>query len=344
MYKAIVDEIILKKDFFTDEIVRTIYFGGGTPSLLPAYHLESILSAIYEHYNVAPEEITLEANPEDISKQKIQEWKAIGIDRISLGIQSFFDEDLKAMNRSHDALQSFKSLDLLKECDIDNVNIDLIYGMPWSSLERFEENLKNVERYNIPHLSAYALTVEPKTILAHQIKTKKIPEVSDASASSCFLILQNWAGRTGYQHYEVSNLSLPGHRALHNSSYWSGASYLGIGPAAHSYSGSQRRWTISNNQKYIDGIKAREIPEQVEELSLADQFNEYIMTGLRTTEGITLEQVTSFGPRFKDNFDREADVLLKEGKLILAGERLLIPDTARFMSDGIASDLFYIDS
>ncbi len=331
---AILKEIPLQKNYLAEEKVETIYFGGGTPSLCTQEEIESIVNTICSTFSVSPTaEITLEANPDDITEDKLIEWKASGVNRLSIGIQSFFEEDLLWMNRAHNAEQAINNLKLALR-HFDNITIDLIYGTPQLTNEKWKQNVDTAISLNIPHLSCYALTVEPKTPLDKMIQQHKSLPVDPDKQSEQFLLLMQWLEDAGYEHYEISNFAKPGWRSRHNSSYWQGSKYLGLGPSAHSFNGKERQWNIANNNIYIDSINKGIIPLEKEMLTETQQLNEYIMTSLRTMEGtkisITGISVVEKSKQYIDSglmkFENDSLVLTKEGKLL---------------ADGIAADLFF---
>jgi oxygen-independent coproporphyrinogen-3 oxidase len=337
---ALLSELDLRKGYLEDEPVQTIYLGGGTPSLLDAGHLRLLMEKILGNYNViARAEITLETNPDDIADDKLKAWKEIGIDRLSIGIQSFFDEDLKWMNRAHSASQAMRSLELAKEY-FDNISIDLIYGLPLLTHEKWKKTFDKAILYNIPHLSCYALTVEAKTPLHKMIRQNQAADISPERQSEQFLSLMSWAEKAGYEHYEISNFAKPGLRSRHNSSYWTGQKYLGIGPSAHSFNSTERQWNISNNTIYIDSIKKGLIPYEKETLTAVQQLNEYIMTSLRTKEGLHLsglKKEVSYELRTASRKYVERGLMVKEGNY------LRLTTEGKLLADGIAADLFVIE-
>lgn len=281
----------MQKDYLGGELVETIYFGGGTPSLLLPEELESMIQQVRKFFDVSKTaEITLEANPDDLSEENLAGWKACGINRLSIGIQSFFDEDLQWMNRAHTAQQAMENGQLAMRY-FDNITIDLIYGTPQLTNEKWRQNVETAIRLGIPHLSCYALTVEPKTPLDKMIRLQKSEAVNADKQSEQFLLLMQWMEEAGYEHYEISNFAKPGWRSLHNSSYWQGKKYLGLGPSAHSYNGTERRWNVSNNNIYITAVEKGELAFETEELTATQKLNEYIMTSLRTIEGMNLEKL-----------------------------------------------------
>lgn len=320
--------------------IETIYFGGGTPSILQVHEVDALLKKIFSSFSVSSTaEITLEANPDDITEEKLQAWKSSGINRLSIGIQSFFEEDLLWMNRAHNASQAIASLHLSKKY-FDNITIDLIYGVPGLANERWQQNVQTAISLGIPHLSCYALTVEPQTPLEKLIRVSKKNNVDADVQSEQFLLLLDWLQAAGYEHYEISNFAKPGYRSKHNSSYWQGAHYLGLGPGAHSYNGIARMWNVANNQQYIDSITKGIIPAEKEELTATQRLNEYIMISLRTAEGIDLGKVNRqdaatiliAAKKFTDN-----------GLLLHHNTRLQLTKQGKLFADGIAADLFRIE-
>ncbi len=343
LLEALAKELVLRKNEIAEEI-HTIYFGGGTPSILTSEEIDFLLQHIYENYPVsASPEITLEANPDDLSKEKLIELSKTKINRLSIGIQSFFDEDLVYMNRVHSAKEAHESLKIGMQY-FDNITIDLIYGVPGLSHGRWIENIQKALDIGIPHLSCYALTVEEKTALAGFIRSGKYQPLNEELANEQFQILCELLNREGYIHYEISNFGLPGYFSVHNSAYWKGVSYLGIGPSAHSYDGKRRCWNVSNNVKYVKALQNDTCPLEIEELSLTDKMNEKIMIGLRTAWGISLNEFQNeFGKEKLDLLLKNASKYIKDEMLLLKSEALIIADKAKFYVDGIASDLFFIN-
>jgi oxygen-independent coproporphyrinogen-3 oxidase len=283
MVNAIIRELQLRKDYLADHSIHTIYFGGGTPSLLAPADLEKIFSALHAHFQIDNQaEITLEANPDDLSGEKISSLKKTPINRLSIGIQSFFEDDLKWMNRAHTASQSTDAVKLAQDAGFNNISIDLIYGLPGSTDHGWEENLERAFALNVQHLSCYCLTVEPRTALATFIKNGKSPGINEDQAARQFEILMQRAKDGGWKHYEISNFCRDNYFSRHNTSYWSGEKYLGLGPSAHSFNGLTRQWNISHNLQYIQGIEKDVVPAEVETLTSIQRLNEYIMTSLRT--------------------------------------------------------------
>ena len=325
------------------EVISTLYFGGGTPSILNADDLKMIFDALNERFVFADDiEITLEANPDDITLEKLQEWKSLGVNRLSVGIQSFLEEELIWMNRAHTAAESLKCIDKIREAGFTNFSVDLIYGSPILSDADWKKNVDLVIAKDIPHISCYALTVEPKTALDRMIALHK-KEPVDAEKQSCqFLLLMDWMEAAGYEHYEISNFAKPGLRSKHNSSYWQGKTYIGIGPSAHSFIKNKRRWNISNNAHYIQSLKNNIIPFEEEVLTNVQQLNEYIMTSLRTIEGIDLDIIEkNFGKEIKEKLQMESLQYIRNHKLQEKNHKLCLTDVGKFFADGIAADLFF---
>ena len=319
------------------EVVETVYFGGGTPSILETGEIDDLLKKIHRNYTVAAgAEITLETNPDDITREKLIAWKVSGVNRLSIGIQSFFEEDLRWMNRAHSAEQAVENLKLAREY-FENITIDLIYGVPGLSNEKWKQNIETAIQLNIPHLSCYALTVESKTPLDKLIRTNKKADVDAGQQSEQFLLLMKWAREAGYEHYEISNFAKPGYRSRHNSSYWQRKHYIGLGPAAHSYNGVERTWNVANNQKYIDAIAKGIIPQEKEMLTETQRFNEYIMTALRTIEGIDL---TLLDEESRPYIAGVAQKYIRQELITLNDDKLQLTDKGKLFADGIASDLF----
>jgi len=331
---ALLKETELQKNYLENEIIETIYFGGGTPSLLPISDLHIQIEKIRETFKVAENaEITLEANPDDIDEIKISEWKNTGINRLSIGVQSFFEEDLQWMNRAHNAQQAKESLQLAIN-QFGNITIDLIYGHPLLTDEKWQAIIDQVISMNIPHISCYALTVETKTPLQKLINEKKKEDVNPGKQSDQFLQLMKSLSEAGYEHYEISNFAQLGFRSQHNSSYWQRKKYLGLGPSAHSFNGVSRQWNISNNNIYISSLAKNEIPFEKEILTPSQRLNEYIMTSLRTMEGLDLELAGS-----KDLKSR-SQKYIDSGKMKMENNFLKLTNEGKLFADGIAADLF----
>ncbi len=341
MVDAIVHEIILRKDYIVEPI-ESIYFGGGTPSLLTVAQLENILDKIHQHFSVSKDvETTLEANPDDISIEKLQQWKQLGINRFSLGVQSFYEEDLQWMNRAHNASQAEESILLIQNAGFSNITIDLIYGTPTLSDNHWETNVEKAIDLHVPHLSCYALTVESGTALDSLIRKHKKEDVDTDKQARHFEQLMRWMRQAGYDHYEVSNFGKPGFHSRHNSSYWQGKQYLGIGPSAHSFDGKSRQWNIANNVQYIKALQQGNVPFEIEYLTPHQQLEEYIMTSLRTMDGLSLSRVNSYWNEQEAQriLDASATYIL-DGKMEHKENKLVLTDKGFLFADGIAADLF----
>ncbi|MBC7947864.1 MAG: radical SAM family heme chaperone HemW [Chitinophagaceae bacterium] len=337
MVAALLGEADLRKDYLRGEALETIYLGGGTPSLLESEELRSILKKIRSiHTVVADAEITLETNPDDITEERLKGWQDIGVNRLSIGVQSFFEEDLRWMNRAHSAGQAIRSLELAVNI-FSNITMDLIYGHPLLSNEKWKKNVDTAISMGIPHLSCYALTVEPKTPLQKMIKMGKVEEVNSDKQSEQFLLLMQWLGDAGYEHYEISNFAKPGFRSRHNSSYWQGKAYLGLGPSAHSFDGNSRQWNVANNTIYIDSIAKGRVPFEKEELTPVQKINEHTMISLRTSEGLDLSNMKS---EVKEEWMKRAGVHLERGLLRMENDHLVLTKEGKLFADGIAADLF----
>jgi oxygen-independent coproporphyrinogen-3 oxidase len=326
------------------ESIETIYFGGGTPSILLEDELQLIFDALYERFEFADEiEITLEANPDDITDVKLLCWKKMGINRLSVGIQSFNEDELKWMNRAHSAAESLACIDKIKAAGFTNFSVDLIYGSPLLSNEDWKQNVQTVIEKGIPHISCYALTVEPKTILAKMIETKKTATTDSETQAQQFLLLMEWLSAAGYEHYEISNFAKPNLRSKHNSSYWQGKKYYGFGPSAHSFDGVRiRRWNIANNALYIQSIQKNGVPYEEEALTQTQQLNEYIMTSLRTVEGLDLNYVKiKFGEAFSTKLTQQSAKFSSTKKVVLENLKIILTNEGKLFADGIAADLFF---
>ncbi len=341
---ALVKELELRKDEVKGQRVDTIYFGGGTPSLLATDELQFVIDAVYKHYKVSETpEITLEANPDDLTNQQLVDFSKSPINRLSIGIQSFFEADLTLMNRAHNSEEAKSCLEEATKY-FDNISIDLIYGIPGMSNERWIQNLETALAFNIPHISSYALTVEPRTALADFIKKGIIKNVDDDLAQEQFHIMVDTLEAAGYIHYELSNFGKPEYFSRNNSAYWQGKPYLGIGPSAHSFDGNHRGWNVRNNTKYIKALEENELPIEIETLTTSDKYNEYVMTGLRTIWGVNLEKVErDFGFSYKTYLLEQSQKHIIQHLLYIDDGKLLVTKNGQFLSDGIASDLFKIN-
>ncbi|MFK8298225.1 radical SAM family heme chaperone HemW [Capnocytophaga cynodegmi] len=350
MVSSICKELILRKQEASNSQLQTIYFGGGTPSILSFEELKTILQTIHENYNISPNaEVTLEANPDDFFRdsfsptQLLSNLKQLGINRLSIGVQSFYEEDLRLMNRAHNATQA-ELLLLEAPKFFDNITIDLIYGIPNMTDERWQSNIRKALSFGVPHISAYALTVEPKTALHKFIALGKVPNVNEQQAHSHFVSMISILEKEGFIHYEFSNFGKEGYFSRNNTAYWFGKKYMGIGPSAHSFNGTERSWNIANNIKYIEQIQKGIIPAEKEILSQNDRYNELIITRIRTMIGISVEEVeTTFGKKYTDYLLLQAKKHITNGLLTINNKHLVTTTKGKFLSDGIAADLFIVD-
>ena len=341
---CLVKEIELRKSELNNDIVETIYFGGGTPSILSTEEINRLIEAVYNNFDVVEHpEITLEANPDDLSEEKIKELAASKINRLSIGVQSFFERDLKLMNRAHNAEESKKCLQIATQY-FSNISVDLIYGIPDCSNEQWTENIHTALSFGVPHISSYALTVEPNTALERFIDKGIIKNVDDDKAEEQFLILTDELNAAGFIHYELSNFGKENFFSKNNSAYWLGKSYLGIGPAAHSFDGVQRSWNVQNNTKYIKDIVENKLPIQRETLSVIDRYNEYVMTGLRTIWGVSFSRIElDFGNNYAKYLKMQAQKYIDQELLCIENDILKTTRKGKFLSDGLASDLFMLN-
>ena len=344
MVLALAKEIALRKSEFNDEIVETIYFGGGTPSILEIVDIRLLIDTVYQNYKVIENpEITVEANPDDLTETRIIELSQNKINRLSIGIQSFFEDDLKLMNRAHNSTEAKKCLEIATQY-FDNISIDLIYGVPNMSNEKWLQNIETALSFNVPHISSYALTVEPKTALHSFIQKGIIPQPDDEVAQEHFHLLVDKLEENGFIHYELSNFGKTTYFSKNNSSYWLGKKYIGIGPSAHSYNGISRSWNISNNTLYLKSIAENILPSETEILTKTDRYNEYVMTGLRTIWGISLDRIESeFGKTYLDYLNEQSYNYIEDHFLFVDDNILRTTKTGKFLSDGIASDLFLLN-
>ena len=344
LISALAKELQLRKDEFKNSTVETIYFGGGTPSLLSIEELQFLIDTVHENYSVATSpEITLEANPDDLFEEKIIELSQSPINRLSIGIQSFYEKDLKLMNRAHNAAEAKKCLEIATQY-FDNISLDLIYGIPNSTSKEWLDNIKTALSFGVPHISSYALTVEPKTALANFIDKGIIDDVDDEVAHQQFHQLIEQLEDAGFEHYELSNFAKPGYYSKNNSAYWLGKPYIGIGPSAHSFNGDQRAWNVKNNSIYIKKIEANQLPLEIETLSQNDKYNEFVMTGLRTIWGVSLSKIEDkFGLHYKNFLIKEAQFYINEQLLYIEKDSLKATKKGKFLTDGIASELFMLN-
>lgn len=346
MVAALLHELELQRDYLGGAELSSVYFGGGTPSLLEMRELEWIFEKINDLHQVAPDaEITLEANPDDLSKGKLRDLKNYTpVNRLSIGIQSFSDEDLRWMNRAHSAAHAFSCLDDALSTGFDDLTIDLIYGALTTSDAQWAENLRFAFDYGIPHLSCYCLTVEEGTALGTFVRRGQQPPVDEEKAARQFEHLMQTATGRGYEQYEISNFALPGRHARHNSSYWSGEPYLGVGPSAHSFDGMSRQWNVANNALYIKALSESRIPFEREILTPAQRYNEYVMTSLRTMWGTDLQKIRSFDEAFARHFLQATQPFVENGTMEKTDENYRLTRAGKFLADGIASELFWLDS
>jgi len=344
LFKALSKEIILRKKELKNIPISAIYFGGGTPSLFTPKEIATLLNLLQKYYNIIPfAEITIEINPDDAKENYLKAIKNEGINRVSLGIQSFFDADLKFMNRTHNASQNSIAIKNVKKY-FYNISIDLIYGTPKSNLTTWKKNLHTALKYEIPHLSCYALTVERKTLLYKQIATKKIELPKENSIKKQFDYMTQFLKEKAFYHYEISNFGWMGFFSRNNLNYWTGQPYIGIGPSAHSFIAPYRSWNIANNTAYIHSLEKNKLPKNKEKISIKDAYNEYIMVGLRTKWGVSLVKIKeNYGIEYKNHLTQQAQKYLKSKKIILENEHLKLSNNGLFLADGIAADLFIID-
>ena len=341
---ALAKELELRKSELTNQIVTTIYFGGGTPSVLDCTEIQLLIDAVYSQYAVAENpEITLEANPDDLSEAKIIALSQTPINRLSIGVQSFFEEDLQLMNRAHNAEEALLCLQISQKY-FKNISVDLIYGIPGLTQQRWQQNVQKVLSLGIPHISCYALTVEDKTALASFVAKGKIPAPDEVEAFQHFEFLIETLTQNGFIHYELSNFGKEGYFSENNSNYWKGEKYIGIGPSAHSFDGQFRSWNISNNLLYLKALKNNELPSEKEKLSLTDRYNEYIMTGLRTQWGVSIPKIElDFGIEFRDYFLKQVQKHLNNQTLeTIENQHVKATLKGKFLTDGISSDLFKV--
>ena len=343
---ALKKEIALRANYLTNKTLRSIYFGGGTPSLLTATEIQSLLDTVAAHFHIATDaEITLEANPDDLNPTKVQSLRNTPINRFSIGIQSFFEEDLRWMNRAHHADEAESSIKRVQDAGFENITADLIYGYPLLSNRKWLSNMEKMMSFDIPHISSYAMTVEQKTALAHFIRHGKTAPMEEPQSAEQMNMLIDTLTQNGFAHYEISNFAKNGQYAKHNTAYWQGQHYLGLGPSAHSFDGKSRSWNIANNAHYIGGISLNEPVYDTEILSLEDQFNEYVMTSLRTMWGIDLDKISSdFGIERERHLRSLLTPFLAQQTVDLLENRyIVLTPTGKLLADHIASELFIID-
>ncbi|MBK6929330.1 MAG: radical SAM family heme chaperone HemW [Saprospirales bacterium] len=344
LVQALLLELELQRGYLGGAELASIYFGGGTPSLLDFGELERLFEKIYQLHRVRSDaEITLEANPDDLDREKLRTLRDhTPVNRLSIGIQSFFDEDLRWMNRAHTAAHARACLRDAAAAGFQDLTLDLIYGAPTTSDAHWAENIRIALAEGIPHLSCYGLTVEAGTALAHFVRKGTAPPVEEEQAAHQFEYLQSAMEAAGYEHYEISNFALPGRYARHNSSYWRGEPYLGVGPSAHSYDGVSRQWNVSNNARYLRALEAGELPFEREALTPAQRYNEYVMTGLRTLWGCEHERLEAFGAPFAGFFRAGIQPYLSAGTAAFDEGRYRLTRAGKLLADRIASDLFWV--
>ncbi len=339
---AMHSELDLQQGYLDKQSIETIYFGGGTPSLIGVTEIQKLIDKIMQIHLVSPDaEITLEANPDDLDIATVRDLKHTSINRFSIGIQSFFEEDLLWMNRAHNAAEADSSVKRVQDAGFENITLDLIYGYPLLSDQKWKSNIKKVIDLNIPHVSAYAMTVEPKTALASFIAKGKQEAINETQSASQYLELIDSLSEAGFEHYETSNFAKPGRYSKHNTNYWKGVSYLGIGPSAHSFNGETRQWNVANNAKYIDGILKGNIPAEQEILTTENRVNEYIMTSLRTKWGMHLNEIESrFGSDYKVQVEGGLQPFIEKNQIILENNIATLTSRGKLFADRISSELF----
>jgi oxygen-independent coproporphyrinogen-3 oxidase len=342
MVQALIKEIALQKNYLNGETIQTIYFGGGTPSVLSADEIIRIINTITEIHTVtADAEITLEANPDDLDRQKIYAFRHTPVNRFSIGIQSFFDEDLQWMNRVHRAAEAEASVKRAQDAGFENITVDLIYGYPLLSDAKWQHNLNKMFELGIPHVSAYSMTVEPQTALAAFISKKKQPPMSEGQSANQFNIMLDAMQVNGFEQYEISNFCKPGHYSRHNSNYWRGVQYLGIGPSAHSFNGDTRQWNIANNAGYIKSLAENTIPAEIEILTETNRLNEYIMTSLRTIWGLDLDKLNAIATGASTEVLKAAREYLENGSITQTDNVLTLTPRGKLYADNVAAGLFF---
>jgi oxygen-independent coproporphyrinogen-3 oxidase len=341
---ALRQEMVLQRDYLQGEILETIYLGGGTPSLLSYDELMQLFEAIHANFRVSQDpEITLEANPDDLSSEYLTALRKTPVNRLSIGIQSFAEEDLRYMNRAHNAIEARACIEYAQDKGFDNLTVDLIYGSPTTSHKQWERNLNTIFEYDIPHVSCYALTVEPRTALENHVRRGLIRAPSEDKTAEQFETLMTLMRKYGYVHYEISNFAQPNRFARHNANYWRGVSYLGLGPSAHSFDGKSRQWNVANNAQYIKSIQTNQLPFTREELNLNQRYNEYVMTSLRTIWGCDPHYILeNFGRKTLQHFNKQILPYVQNQTIETDDKCYFLTDKGRLLADGIAADLFKI--
>jgi oxygen-independent coproporphyrinogen III oxidase len=335
-------ELFLQKDYLSGAEIETIYFGGGTPSLLKSEEIQSLIDDITQLYPVTRNaEITLEANPDDLNETGVRNLQQTDINRLSIGVQSFFKEDLQWMNRAHTANEGLDSVKRVQDAGFENITVDLIYGYPLLTDKKWKANIQNIIDLQVPHVSAYAITVEPKTALASFIRKGSQEEMKESQGAEQFLELMDSLQNAGFEHYEISNFAKEKRYSKHNSNYWKGVEYLGIGPSAHSFNIKTRQWNVSNNTKYIESLAKRVIPAELEVLSAIDRVNEYIMTSIRTIWGMDLNKIQTYGAGFRERTEELLQDFLNKQQLIKEGNIITLTSKGKLFADHIAAGLFF---
>ncbi len=342
LLQALVKEIKLQKTYLNGETVETIYFGGGTPSLLDEAEISLLINTITELHSVSSSaEITLEANPDDLDGNKVRSLTQTPVNRLSIGIQSFFDEDLQWMNRAHRSVEAESSVKRAQDAGLENITVDLIYGYPLLTDQKWTYNLDKVFELGVPHVSAYSMTVEPRTALASFIKKQQQPAMNDEQSAAQFLYMMDAMQQHGFEHYEISNFCKPGHYSQHNSNYWKGVKYLGIGPSAHSFNGETRQWNVANNTKFIESLESGKIPAETEFLSESDRLNEYVMTSLRTMWGLDLDKLNTIAKGSDSELLKAAEQFFDKGYIEMDERVIRLTQTGKLYADHVAAELFF---
>lgn len=345
MVAAICKDIDLRHHYLTERRLSTLYFGGGTPSLLDKSLLTQIFQHIHTHFEIEDgAEVTFECNPDDINAAYLDELRQLGINRLSLGVQSFFDADLQFMHRAHKGANALESLKLIKSAGFDNYSLDLIYGSPTTTDEMWQYNVQSLIEAGVPHISAYCLTIEDQTVFGRWYKQKRLEAIDDEQASRQFYYLLDALEKAGYHAYEISNFAKPGYEAVHNSNYWSGKAYLGVGPSAHSYNGRERQWTVANNARYMKSVEEGCVEVQNELLTQADRCNEMIMTRLRTSRGLDLTELAlQFGEAYAQEVEQGLQTQEMTDHTQREGNRVWLNRSGKMMADRLAASLFIVE-
>ncbi len=342
LLQAMCKEVALQSHYLAKQPIETIYFGGGTPSLLGAGEIQQFIDLVAQHFDLrSGAEITLEANPDDLRVDLVNALKNTAVNRVSIGIQSFFEEDLRWMNRAHDAAEARQAIQRVQDGGFVHITADLIYGYPLLTDSKWQANIDQLLTFDIPHISAYSMTVEPQTALAAFIRKGKQEPMHEGQSAAQFTYLIDRLAAFGYEHYEISNFAKPGNYARHNSNYWKGVPYLGIGPSAHSFDGNTRQWNVSNNAKYIKALLIDELPYEQEKLTEQDRLNEYIMTALRTMWGLDLDHVEkNFGAAYRKTLHSELQAFVSTGEVSMENQTAVLTKKGKLLADHIASELF----